>query len=215
MAGIGLHVFAAAVLLVSAGCGEIQGGIATSLQRPQEPQRPYPYDDEEVCYPNEKSGVRLCGTLTLPRTRVKVPAVLLILGSGQLQRDEVVANHKIFLVLADALTRRGLAVLRVDKRGFGKSSGDYAATTSVDLADDVLAGVAYLRSRSEIDPKRIGVVGHSEGGLLGPMAANQSSDIAFVASLGGPTLIGGKVLMLQQEYIARADGSDELSIAAI
>jgi uncharacterized protein len=184
-------------------------------RRPQEPKPPYPYEASEVCYPNEDAGVQLCGTLTLPHGRTKAAAVLLILGSGQLQRDEVVANHKIFLVLADALTRRGLAVLRVDKRGLGKSTGDYARITSVDLADDVLAGVAYLRSRPEIDADHIGLVGHSEGGLIGPMAANRSDHIAFVASLGGPTLPGDQVLLLQSERIARADGLHPSAIAAI
>ena len=127
---------------------------SAKVNRPQEPKKPYPYTETEVAYANPRAGVTLAGTLTTPKGKGPFPAVLLILGSGRLERDEVVANHKIFLVLSDYLTRRGLAVLRVDKRGLGKSSGDYTLATSEDLADDVLAGVEFLRNRRDIAPDR-------------------------------------------------------------
>ena len=144
--------------------------------RPQTPRKPYPYIEEEVAYENQPANVHIAGSLTLPKEKGPFPAVLLIAGSGALDRDETISYHKPFLVLADHLTRRGIAVLRVDKRGVGDSTGeklvgDYANTTLMDLADDVFAGVEYLKSRKDIDPQRIGLLGHSEGGVIGPIVA--------------------------------------------
>ena len=144
------------------------------MSRPQEPKRPYPYLEEEVTYENAKAGFTLAGTLTMPRAGGPFPAVLLITGSGAQDRDETVCGHRPFLILADYLTRRGIAVLRVDDRGVGGSKGDASQATSEDFADDVLAGVAYLKTRKEIDPKRIGLIGHSEGGIIAPMVAVRS-----------------------------------------
>ena len=202
-------------------CGPARNSAAqssdnkTAPNRPQEPKRPYPYDEIDVFYKNPRAKVTLAGTLTLPKADEPCAAVLLVLGSGRLERDEEVADHKIFLVLADYLTRRGLAVLRVDKRGLGKSTGDYSLHTSEDLADDVLAGVEYLKGRKEIDPSRIGLVGHSEGGLVAPLAASRSKDVAFVIALGGPGMIGEQVFMSQGVAIARADGEDEVALSKI
>lgn len=154
--------------------------------RPQEPSKPYPYDVEEIAFENKEAGVKLAGTLTLPRTKGPFPAVRLIGGSGSLNRDDACFGHRTFLVLADYLTRRGLAVLRVDKGGVWKSGGEYATATTLDFASDALASVAYLKSRKEIDPKRIGLMGHSEGGMIAPMLAAQSSDIAFIVMVAGP-----------------------------
>jgi hypothetical protein len=134
------------------------------LVRPQEPKPPYPYIEKEVTYENKNAGITLAGTLTLPTTGAPFPAVLLITGSGAEDRDETVFGHRPFLVLADYLTRRGIAVLRVDDRGVGKSTGSMAKATSEDFAGDMLAGVEYLKGLKEIDPKRIGLLGHSEGG---------------------------------------------------
>src|SRR5262249_36297291 len=122
------------------------------LRRPQEPKKPYPYHEEEVVYENAAGGSRLAGTLTMPRTGGPFPAVLLITGSGGQDRDETVMGHRPFLVLSDYLTRRGIAVLRVDDRGVGGSTGEMARATSEDFAGDALAGVAYLKGRNEIDP---------------------------------------------------------------
>src|SRR5208337_4610620 len=132
--------------------------------RPQEPKRPYPYDEEEVQFDNPRAKVKLAGTLTRPKGPGPLPAVLLVAGSGPIGRDESVFGHRPFLVLSDYLTRRGLAVLRYDKRRVGKSTGDLEKATTLDLADDAVAGIEFLKGRSDIDPKRIGAIGHSEGG---------------------------------------------------
>lgn len=189
-----------------------QSGIQ-SERRPQDPVPPYPYDTLEVAYENASGPAHLAGTLTRPRGNGPFPAVLLITGSGQQDRDEAIAGHRPFLVLADALTRRGIAVLRVDDRGMGKSSGEVAAATSEDFAGDVLAGVAYLKSREDIDPRRIGLVGHSEGGLIAPLVATRSRDVAFIVLMAGPGIPGWELIPLQGERVARAMGADEASIA--
>jgi pimeloyl-ACP methyl ester carboxylesterase len=134
---------------------------------------------------------------------------VLITGSGPQDRDETVAGHRPFLVLADHLTRHGVAVLRYDDRGFGESSGNFASATSNDFAADVLAAVAYLKTRNDIDAKRIGLMGHSEGGLVAPIVAAHSRDVAFVVLLAGPGVKGIDILLLQAEKIARAGGTPD------
>ena len=188
--------------------------------RPQTPRKPYPYIEEEVAYENQSANVRIAGSLTLPKGKGPFPAVLLIAGSGALDRDETVSYHKPFLVLADHLTRRGIAVLRVDKRGVGKSTGekpvgDYTNTTLMDLADDVFAGVEYLKSRPEVDPKRIGLLGHSEGGVLGPIVATRSTDVAFLVTLAGPGQNNGDIIIYQVTLGAKERGADESTLALI
>lgn len=184
------------------------------IRRPQNPTRPYPYDEEEVEYENKAGGVRLAGTLTLPRDKRPAPAVLLITGSGPQDRDESLMGHKPFLVLADHFTRNGIAVLRVDDRGVGKSTGDTMQSTSDDFVGDVLAGVEYLKTRKEIDPKKIGLCGHSEGGIVGPMAAARSRDVAFVVMMAGTGLPGEEILYLQGAELVRAAGGDDQALAA-
>jgi uncharacterized protein len=181
--------------------------------RPQEPKRPYPYKDEEVGYENSAAGVKLAGTLTLPNTLEPAPAVLLITGSGSQDRDESLLGHKPFLVIADYLTRRGIAVLRVDDRGVGGSTGDPSASTTEDLTGDVMAGVAYLKSRREINPRRIGLIGHSEGGIIAPLAASRSSDVAFIVLLAGTGVTGEEIIYHQGELIANVLGADAKAIA--
>lgn len=183
------------------------------LLRPQEPKKPYPHEEEEVVYENKQAAVKLAGTLTIPGQEGPFPAVLLISGSGPQDRDETLLGHRPFLVLADYLTRRGIAVLRVDDRGVGKSTGDFAQATSEDFASDVLAGVEYLKSRKEIDPKKIGLIGHSEGGIIAPMVAVQSSDVAFIILMAGTGLTGEEILYLQAALIARAEGASDEAIA--
>jgi hypothetical protein len=146
--------------------------------RPQEPKRPLAYLEEEVGYTNAAAGVKLAGTLTMPKSGGPFPAVVLITGSGPEDRDEAVFGHRPFLVLSDHLTRLGIAVLRSDDRGVGGSSLGPAGPTSEDFALDVLAGVSYLKGRKEIDHARIGLIGHSEGGIIGPIAAVRSKDVA-------------------------------------
>jgi pimeloyl-ACP methyl ester carboxylesterase len=181
--------------------------------RPQTPRKPYPYPEEDVAYNNSSAHVRIAGTLTLPKGTGPFPAVLLIVGSGPLDRDEMVAFHKPFLVLADHLTRQGIAVLRVDKRGVGQTTGDFEAATIYDLADDVRAGVEYLKTRKEIDPKHIGLIGHSEGGVVGPILASQSSDVAFLVMLAGLGQNNGDIIIFQKLLAARMHGADESKLA--
>jgi uncharacterized protein len=187
---------------------------APKPQRPQEPKRPYPYRDEDVTYQNAQDGITLAGTLTLPGAGAPFAAVILISGSGAQDRDESVFGHRPFLVLADYLTRRGLAVLRVDDRGVGGSTGDAAQATSADFARDVLAGVTYLKTRPEIDPKRIGLIGHSEGGLIAPIAATQSSDVAFIVLLAGPGVPGDVIIEKQIANLLKIGGADQTAIDA-
>jgi uncharacterized protein len=200
------------VNLPGSGAGSLYASQTASGQsRPQEPKPPYPYDEQEVVYQNKKDGVQLAGTLTLPRSKGPFPAVLLITGSGPQDRNETVLDHKPFLVLADHLTRLGIAVLRVDDRGVGKSTGRFSEATSEDFAADALAGVEYLKTRNEVAPRRIGLIGHSEGGLIAPMLAARSTDIAFIVMMAGSGLTGEQILYHQAMLIARAHGvSDEL-----
>ncbi len=133
----------------------------------------------------------------------------MITGSGPQDRDETILGHKPFLVIADALTRRGIAVLRVDDRGVGGSTGSSSSSTTEDFAGDALAGVAFLNARKEIDPARIGLVGHSEGGLIAPIAASRSKDVAFIVLMAGTGLPGIDILKAQAELIARAEGASD------
>jgi pimeloyl-ACP methyl ester carboxylesterase len=182
-------------------------------RRPQTPRKPYPYQEIDVAYENAKAGIKLAGSLTLPRSKEPVPAALLITGSGAQDRDETIFEHKPFLVLADYLTRRGIAVLRVDDRGVGGSTGSVPDSTSADFADDVLAGVAFLKSRQEIDPARIGLIGHSEGGIIAPLVASRSGDIAFVVMLAGTGLPSEEVLYSQGAAILKSLGADAEQVA--
>ena len=125
------------------------------LQRPQEPKKPYPYNEENVVSENIKAGIKLAGTLTLPKSTGRFSAVILVTGSGQQNRDEEVGMHKPFWIIADYLTRNGIAVLRVDDRGIGGSTGNFDQSTTGDFAEDALAGITFLKSRQEIDQKRI------------------------------------------------------------
>lgn len=188
-------------------------GKVSQLNRPQHPKAPLPYRAEDVRYRNEAAGIELAGTLTLPTGEGPFPAALLITGSGAQDRDETLLGHKPFLVLADALTRRGIAVLRVDDRGVGGSGGDPAEATTEDFAGDALAGVAHLNSRPEIDPKAVGLVGHSEGGVVGPMAAARSEDVAFIVLLAGTGLPGDEILLRQNELILRAAKLPDRAVA--
>ena len=183
------------------------------LVRPQMPKKPYPYREEEVAYENGAAKIKLAGTLTLPKSERPTPAVLLITGSGPQDRDESLMGHKPFLVLADALTRRGIAVLRVDDRGVGGSTGETSQATTDDFAGDALAGVAFLKTRPEIDPAKIGLVGHSEGGLVAPLAASRSPDVAFIVLLAGTGVTGEEIIYRQSELIAKAGGGDEAQLA--
>jgi dipeptidyl aminopeptidase/acylaminoacyl peptidase len=186
---------------------------STAQNRPQEPKKPYPYDEEEVGYENKRDGVKLAGTLTLPRGKGPIPAALLITGTGPQDRNESVSGHKPFLVLADYLTRQGIAVLRVDDRGVGGSTGSLADSTAENFAADVMAGIAFLKSRKEINPKQVGLIGHSEGGSIAPMVAAQNDDVAFIVLMAGTGLTGEETLYLQGALILKAGGASAEQLA--
>lgn len=174
--------------------------------RPQEPKKPFPYRSEDVIFENKQAEILLAGTLTMPEKAGTYPAVVLISGSGPQNRDEELMGHKPFLVLSDYLTRNGIAVLRFDDRGTAASTGNFGSATSVDFATDVASAVQYLQSRPEIDKSKIGLVGHSEGGIIAPMVAGNSDDIDFIVLLAGTGIRGDKLLLAQQELIGQASG---------
>ncbi len=179
------------------------------LIRPQEPVKPFPYYSEEVTFRNEKANIKLAGTLTEPKRGGSFPALILITGSGPQNRNEELLGHKPFLVLSDYLTRNGIVVLRFDDRGTAESEGDFKSATSADFATDVEAAISYLKTRNEINKKKIGLIGHSEGGLIAPMVASKSKDVRFIVLLAGPGMKGSKLLLQQQELIGRASGVSE------
>lgn len=182
------------------------------LKRPQEPVAPFPYYSEDIEFKNPEANVSLAGTLTLPNSKGIFPVVILVSGSGPQNRNEEVYGHKPFLVLADHLTRNGIAVLRYDDRGIGKSTGDFKAANTADLATDAESAIAYLKTRKEIDKRAIGMAGHSEGGLIASMIAANSEDLSFVVLLATPGLRGDRVLLQQQEFFAKASGVSEAEI---
>lgn len=182
------------------------------IKRPQNPQKPYPYNDEEVTFENKSANIMLAGSFTYPKGDGKFPAVVLVTGSGPQDRDESLMNHKPFLVISDYLTRNGIAVLRYDDRGIAKSKGNFATATSEDFATDALAAVEYLKTRKEIDPKKIGIAGHSEGGLIAPMCAVNSNDVHFIVMIAGPGVAGREILLLQAKLINLASGESEEKI---
>jgi pimeloyl-ACP methyl ester carboxylesterase/uncharacterized lipoprotein YmbA len=175
-------------------------------RRPQNPAKPYPYKETEVSFDNKAAGVTLAATLTAPPGAGPFPAAVLITGSGPHDRDETLMGHEPFLVLADYLTRKGIVVLRADKRGCGKSKGDYAAATTIDFASDADAAVAYLKTRAEVNQHKIGLIGHSEGGIVAPMAAAGNPDVAFVVMMAGPGVRGDEILPAQLILISEAAG---------
>ena len=180
-----------------------------AVVRPQEPIKPYPYYSEDVTFTNKKENIVLAGTLTLPKKEGNFPVVILITGSGPQNRDEELLGHKPFLVLSDHLTKNGIAVLRYDDRGTAESKGDFKTATSVDFASDVAAAVDYLKTRKEINQTKIGLIGHSEGGLIAPMVAEKSKAVSYIVLLAGPGIPGDQLLLMQQELIGRASGMSE------
>lgn len=183
-----------------------------ALRRPQNPAPPFPYREEMVSFPNASANVQLAGTLTLPKGAGPFPVAVLVAGSGPHDRDENLASHKPFLVLADSLTRKGIAVLRYDKRGIGGSTGSLDNATIVDLAGDTQGALVYLKSRNDIDHKKIGLIGHSEGAMIAPYIANHSQDVAWVVLLAPPATNGEATLLNQSSLIGQVGGisSDQL-----
>lgn len=174
--------------------------------RPQTPRKPYPYSQKDVRYDNTKENVTLAGTLTIPRGKGPFPAVLLIPGSGPHDRDETIFGHKPFLVLADYLTRHGIAVLRYDDRGVGNSTGSLKGVTTADLSTDAEAGFDYLETRPEVERGKIGLIGHSEGGLIAAMVAARNRRVAFIVMMAGPGMRGDDIIVEQTLRLSEAAG---------
>jgi len=184
-----------------------------AVSHPQEPKPPFPYSAEDVTYPGGAAGVTMAGTLTIPRGAGPFPAVFLITGSGAQDRDEAMVGHRPFLLLADYLTRAGIIVLRADDRGFGKSTGAFATATTLDFAGDAEAAVKFLATRPEVAKAKIGLVGHSEGGLIAPIVASRTGNVAYVVLLAGSGVNGAQILLWQQEVLLRANGASDAAIA--
>jgi fermentation-respiration switch protein FrsA (DUF1100 family) len=182
------------------------------LIRPQEPTKPYSYYSENIKFGNTQDKIVLAGTLTLPEKYGNFPVVILISGSGPQNRDEELLGHKPFLVLADHLTKNGIAVLRFDDRGTAESTGDFKTATSLDFATDVEFAIKYLQARKEINKNQIGLIGHSEGGIIAPIVAAGSKDINFIVLLAGMGIRGDQLLLLQQELIGKASGISDTDL---
>ena len=177
--------------------------------RPQDPLPPFKYHIEEVTFVNEKEGNKLVGTLTIPEGKGPFPAMVLVSGSGQQDRDEELMNHRPFWVIADYCALHGIAVLRYDDRGVGGSEGEVKNATSMDFSYDAEAAFDYLRNRKEINASKVGILGHSEGGIINFMVSARRPEVAFLVSLAGPSVNGIEVLKEQQAAILRASGMSE------
>ena len=179
-----------------------------TLNRPQEP-KDFPYQQEEVKFVNVKGGHNLAGTLTIPSNGKFDKVAILVTGSGPQNRDEELLGHKPFLVISDRLTRKGIAVLRYDDRGVGESEGSFQGATTRDFADDVNAAVTFLKSRKDMSGKAIGIVGHSEGGMIAPIVASENKDVDYIVLLAGPGIDIVELMMLQTDKIAESEGATE------
>ncbi|MCG2617924.1 alpha/beta hydrolase [Terrimonas sp. NA20] len=187
---------------------------APAAKRPQEPRPPFPYKSEEIVYHDPKGARQYGATITIPQGKGPFPAALLITGSGPQNRDEEVFGHKAFAVLADALTRNGFVVLRVDDRGIGKTTGPFSGATTADFADDARTGLQYLQSRPEVNKKKTGMIGHSEGGMIAPMVAANRDDIDFIVLLAGPGVPVSQLMADQNAAIFRQAGMSEPAITS-
>jgi len=182
--------------------------------RLQDPKPPFPYRSEDVKFENKAAGITLAGTLTLPQEGKKFPVAVLVTGSGPQNRNEELLGHKPFFVLSDYLTRNGIAVLRFDDRGVGESIGKFETATLDDFASDASAAVNYLKTRKEINPKKIGVIGHSEGGTIAFMlASNKNNGLAYIVSMAGMAIPGDSLLRMQRYLLSKAMGISDENIA--
>ncbi len=180
--------------------------------RPQDPKPPFPYRTKDVSF-ESAPGVRIAGTVVIPQGAGPFPAVVFVTGSGPQNRDEEIMGHRPFAVIADYLARRGIASLRTDDRGIARSSGVFATATSADFSVDAEAAVRFLRAESDIDKSRVGIIGHSEGGMIGPLVASRTRDVAFLVLLAGPGVPGDSILMLQSQLLGKAAGTPEKVLA--
>lgn len=194
---------------------DLSGDVVTGPRRPQTPVEPYPYTTLDATISGGAEGITLSGTFTIPAGSGPFPALVLVSGSGPQDRDESIMGHKPFHVIADYLARRGIAVFRYDDRGVGASTGDYGSSTTLDFAADTQAAFAWLSERSEVDPARVGIAGHSEGSLIAPIVASRDNTVAFIIMLAGPGMKGSDLLHLQSAAISRASGVPEAQIVEV
>lgn len=180
--------------------------------KPQDPIPPFPYESEDIIIENKKDSVKIGATITKPKGLKNYGVVIMISGSGAQNRDSELLGHKPFLVIADYLTRNNIAVLRMDDRGVGSSTGNYANTTLLDLKEDVEYVVEYLRQRADIDKNKIGMIGHSLGGIVAPMVAADDEEIGFVIMLAGSGIRGDQVMLKQKELIETKMGVAEETV---
>ncbi len=181
--------------------------------RPQEPKPKFPYKIENVTFKNPIDTIELSGTLTLPKGRGPFPAVVLVSGSGPQDRNEEILGHKPFWVIADYLTKNGIAVLRYDDRGVGSSTGNFSSATTMDFARDASSAVDYLKKYKKVDKNKIGIIGHSEGGTIAPIvASNPKNNIGFIVMLAGTAIPGSEIILKQQELISSVNGEEEEDI---
>lgn len=184
------------------------------VKRPQEPKPPFDYEIEEVTFINEKDKITLGGTLTSPKSE-NFPAVILISGSGQQDRNSEILGHKPFWVIADYLTKNGIGVLRIDDRGIGQSGGNPATSTSYDFATDIEAAVAFIKTKKGVNLKKIGLIGHSEGGMIAPIVASKDKSIDFIVLLAGPGIPGDELLLEQTYLLGKASGMSETELTEV
>lgn len=179
------------------------------ISRPQTPKPPFSYESIEVIFPGGDKDTELSGTLTLPKGKGPFPALLLLTGSGPQNRNEEILEHVPFAVIADYFTKKGWAVLRYDDRGVGKSKGNFAAATTKDFTKDAIKALEFLRKDSRIKPQKIGLCGHSEGGIIAQqIAADGKSNPNFIIMLAGPAITGADILALQNKALLQAAGTD-------
>lgn len=181
-------------------------------KRPQTPKEPFDYDIQEVSFGNKIDNITLKGTLTKPSGEGKFPAVVLITGSGPNTRDHEILGHKPFWVMADYLSENGVVVLRYDERGVGESNGDFSLANIEDLKNDVVSGIEFLKNHPSVDLSKIGVIGHSEGGLITWMLGSERHDLSFLISLAGPVVPIKDMMTKQTEELVKVAGAPELLV---
>jgi pimeloyl-ACP methyl ester carboxylesterase len=189
----------------------------SQLKRPQEPKAPFPYQEEEVQFLNERDSIVLAGTLTYPKNKTNFPVVILISGSGAQDRNSEILGHKPFLVTADYLTRNGIGVLRFDDRGTGASEGDFSSSTSLDFMEDVRAAVQFVKNKENLKSSKVGLYGHSEGGMIAPLLADTYPNaVDFLVLLAPPAVAISELMLKQQELVSLASGieAEEIELNA-
>ena len=191
-----------------------EGQEEKTILKPQTPKPPFPYNVKDFVYEGMDTKLNYGVTLTYPYGDKKFPLIILITGSGRQDRDETIFDHKPFAVIADYLTKKGYAVLRVDDRGAGKSTGDFSNSTTADFALDVEEHIRYAKNLPMIDAHQIGLLGHSEGGLIAPMVAVRNKLVSFVILLAGPGVEIGELMAMQNEMVLKSTGISQEAIHA-